>query len=649
MGEYLTKLFPSPESMPDGDHWKIACDLADQALAGENVTVTDWEDSSCDWGESETKIYGFLQTLFMGGVYASVLFYASNEISEGSEKLLLIPSWRAIVGTVVLPILGAVPDGAIVLFSGLGQDAQNQISVGVGALAGSTIMLLTIPWFLSIFAGRVKINETDGKCDYTSPKLRSGRSSWGDALFRTGCELKSAVSENANYMLITSVSYFLCQGVLFSSKSHGVKSDDDDNLDDLKRKDRWWALVSCVLCFGLFFAYLYRMISRDDRSPTSYVSEARFMKRLKRAIRNGDANIATAFFEEVNDASAAGDNDLKKPLNDGDVRKRIRDVCKSLFRSYDIDGNGTLNVNTELPQLLKDLGIGPVERKAMAAHLSKLDDNHNGRVSLDEFVAWIPGFVRFVGSDAYHDALERARSKAKGTRRKSVSATSSKIAEDAEELESALVGGDAEEGLDVMMDVEEEEDEEPDEENAAYFVIDPATGKPKRDANGKPIVDREKVKRSAFSQMFVGTMLVLLFSDPMCDVFTSIGNRVGIDPFYVSFVLAPLASNASELIAALNFASKKTRHTATVSMTQLEGAAIMNNTFCLGIFMLLIFAKDLAWTFSAETISILAVQVIMFAVAKCKTQNLFLGYLVLAVYPLSLVLVALLEKVAGLD
>lgn len=71
---------------------------------------------------------------------------ASNMISDGSELLLLVPSLAGIVGSVVLPVLGAVPDGAIVLFSGMGDDAQEQLSVGVGALAGSTIMLLTIPW-----------------------------------------------------------------------------------------------------------------------------------------------------------------------------------------------------------------------------------------------------------------------------------------------------------------------------------------------------------------------------------------------------------------------------------------------------------------------------------------------------------------------
>ena len=77
--------------------------------------------------------------------YGYVLFWASNQISEGSDLLLLVPSLAGIVGSCVLPVLGAVPDGAIMLFSGLGsvEEAQENLAVGVGALAGSTIMLLT--------------------------------------------------------------------------------------------------------------------------------------------------------------------------------------------------------------------------------------------------------------------------------------------------------------------------------------------------------------------------------------------------------------------------------------------------------------------------------------------------------------------------
>ena len=46
------------------------------------------------------------------------------------------------------PLLGAIPDGAIILFGGLGDKAmvQEMLSVRVGAQVGSMIMLLTIPF-----------------------------------------------------------------------------------------------------------------------------------------------------------------------------------------------------------------------------------------------------------------------------------------------------------------------------------------------------------------------------------------------------------------------------------------------------------------------------------------------------------------------
>ena len=45
--------------------------------------------------------------------------------------------------------------------------------------------------------------------------------------------------------------------------------------------------------------------------------------------------------------------------------------------------------------------------------------------------------------------------------------------------------------------------------------------------------------------MGLGTLLVLIFSDPMVDVLGEIGNRTGIPAFYISFVLAPMASISS--------------------------------------------------------------------------------------------------------
>ena len=150
--------------------------------------------------------------------------------------------------------------------------------------------------------------------------------------------------------------------------------------------------------------------------------------------------------------------------------------------------------------------------------------------------------------------------------------------------------------------------------------------------------------------MIVGTLIVLLFSDPMVDVLSELGNRIHLSPFYVAFVLAPLVSNGSELIAAYAYASKKTEASITISFSTLLGAACMNNTFCLAIFLWIVYLKQLKWVFIAEVMVILVVELIMFALVfrkLCMSSSKMA--IVIALLPASLALVAILENVAGLD
>jgi Ca2+/H+ antiporter len=163
-----------------------------------------------------------------------------------------------------------------------------------------------------------------------------------------------------------------------------------------------------------------------------------------------------------------------------------------------------------------------------------------------------------------------------------------------------------------------------------------------------PDQQQSAIKRKAFSMLAAGTFLVVLFSDPMVDVLSAVATRAELPPFYVSFVLAPLASNASEIIASMYYASKKTRKTITVSLTTLEGAASVNNTFCLSIFMGLIFFRGLAWQYSAETMAIILTQILLGYLVQKPTMTLGRGMFILSIFPLSIALVATLEAF-GLD
>ena len=75
----------------------------------------------------------------------------------------------------------------------------------------------------------------------------------------------------------------------------------------------------------------------------------------------------------------------------------------------------------------------------------------------------------------------------------------------------------------------------------------------------------------------------------------------------------------------------------------------MNNTFCLGIFMALIYSRGLVWEFTAETLAILLVEAAVGAVAFRKIQTLGSALTVLGMFPLSLVFVYVLENVFGFD
>merc|ERR1711981_1541012 len=93
---------------------------------------------------------------------------------------------------------------------------------------------------------------------------------------------------------------------------------------------------------------------------------------------------------------------------------------------------------------------------------------------------------------------------------------------------------------------------------------------------------------------------------------------------------------------------KKTQTSITISFAALEGAACMNNTFCLAIFMGLVYFKGIAWRYTAETLSIVFVQLAVAVFARKGTLTPVDGALILAIYPLSVVLVAGLEAM-GFD
>ncbi|CAN8077028.1 unnamed protein product [Agarophyton chilense] len=586
----MESLFIETSSLPGGRLWHEACDHIINKVP-ENADLTEAALLSNAVHCDASPISGFIQVIMLLCVYGFVLYTASQLIANGSELLLMVPSLRGIVGSVVLPILGAVPDGAIVLFSGLGENAQEELSVGVGALAGSTSMLLTIPWFLSILAGRVNLRPGGVPMYRQRPKLSPPNNL---DLDRTGIEAKGMVQTAGRTMLITSISYIVIQFAAFKTGVFFKADETSKTTERAAAEERLPAVICLLVCLGFFVWYLYTQITATPEQQK--YRQDRVDEVTQKLIRKGEISLTDAF-REIWDV-ASDHTDESSPLQ----KSRMNNVLRSFFHGYDQNDSNAID-KLELQYLINDLGEH-CSADEISDMYEVMDRNGNNQIELEEFLEYMPKFI--AGR-----ALKRRNSEADP---------------------APPAGADEAAPLDGEMTDEEEHEDVPQE----LYHKDPR----QRSIN---------IMKRSFSMMATGTLLVLIFSDPMVGVMSEVGRRVGIPGFYISFILAPLASNASELIAAYSYALKKTRKTTTISLSTLLGAAIMNNTFVLAIFMVLITVKNLAWQFTAETISILTVEIVVFVFSQKRVMTLRDGLFVLTMFPVSLLIVAFLENVVGLD
>lgn len=488
------------------------------------------------------------------------------------------------------------------LFSGLGdvEKAQETLSVGVGALAGSTIMLLTVPWGLSVYYGRVDFSGPNMLPNYKgNPKLKEA--GLCDSMSTTGVSLTREIHHGAKMMMATTIPYFIIQVPAFFLTG---------DRETVSEGEHYWAMAGFILCMFFFALYMYTQVKMSNDTA----HKLRRMAVIKESLKKGAMSLSGALEDQVKlmekeelqrVASSCILNECSQ-LNpvapngaSDEVVEFLKGILGEAFHGYDQDSDGTLS-KKEFSLFLTDFHekITPVDLDAV---FSQFDQDGNNTIDYNEFIG------------ACYVIITHEQNSTPVTSDSEGSATMvNNIFHDE--------GGDAEEEEEVPEDL----------------------------TSLSPEAQQRAIKRRAFFMLFIGTALVLLFSDPMVDVLSELAERTGVPPFYVSFILAPLASNASEVIASQYYAAKKTRKTITVSLTALEGAASMNNTFCLSIFMALIYFRGLAWQYSAETISIILVQFGMGFMALKGKMSVFTAGFVMAVFPLSVMFVALLEYL-GLD
>eukprot|EP00270_Netrium_digitus_P012395 TRINITY_DN401_c0_g1_i6.p1 TRINITY_DN401_c0_g1~~TRINITY_DN401_c0_g1_i6.p1 ORF type:complete len:648 (+),score=189.53 TRINITY_DN401_c0_g1_i6:189-2132(+) len=527
--------------------------------------------------------------IFLMLTYGYLLLIAAQLISEGSEMLLLVLD-PGIIGGLLLPVLGAFPDTlliAVACAGGTPEEAQEQVLVGMGVLAGSTIMILTIAWGGSILCGRCDL-EPDSQGAFVAKDRKLTRPL---DVFSTGVTCDDQTRLGAILMMMSVIPYIIMQIPLIfgDSKLHG----------------RTAALIGLILAGAGLIAYCtYQVLSPWLQQKK--IQDARLQFIRSAALR--DINNLAA------DKSWGG-------LLQEDGRTPNVDTLNKIFDHFDQNSDMLLDAS-ELKALILGLGIrhqGSVpEEEEVKTWMRDFDKNADGSIHKSEFAEGMARWIRNLTQKTKNNLMEAGAQKfgiQPSLRPPSINT----------ELESQADTAKGE--LELLQSLEDEDDD------------DEETSKEKTSA---------EIYRDALILMIGGAALVAVFADPMVDSIQGFSTASGIPPFFVAFVVSPIASNASELVSSLIFAMKKRKRTSSLCLSQVYGAITMNNTMCLGVFLGMVYFRALQWEFSAEvTVILICTLLVGLLGGSSTTFKTWTSIPVLLLYPFSLALVCFLDYDLG--
>ncbi|BFG29104.1 hypothetical protein CerSpe_153780 [Prunus speciosa] len=305
------------------------------------------------------ETYGFLPctssvlgNLFLILVYGYLMYLAATYLSNGSELLLEILG-PGIVGGLFLPILGSLPDAILILVSGLSgstETAQSQVSVGMGLLAGSTVLILTLIWGSCVVVG---------KCDIQNSFAIDNKDTKGFSLTGSGVSTDIWTSYAARIMVISVIPFIIVQlpQLLNSNLEKDIA-----------------VLVSLIVSVALFLSYCLYQVFQPwiQRRRIAYAKHKHVISGILQHLKK----------------QALG----KLLRDDGEPNEEI---IKKLFQVMDQDGDGSISYS-ELRAMIVGIRFDEIQLDrddAVGKVMEEFDTSHDSRIDLQEFLDGISKWI----------------------------------------------------------------------------------------------------------------------------------------------------------------------------------------------------------------------------------------------------------------
>ncbi|XP_004294083.1 PREDICTED: uncharacterized protein LOC101314065 [Fragaria vesca subsp. vesca] len=297
------------------------------------------------------ETYGFmpctttvLGNLFLMLVYGYLMYSAAKWLSSGSEILLEILG-PGIVGGLFLPVLTSLPDAMLILVSGLSgstETAQSQVSVGIGLLAGSTVLVLSLIWGSCVVVG---------KCDIEDSTAKDNKDTKGFNFTGSGVSTDIWTSYSARIMAVSVIPFLIVQlpQLLNSTSARRIA-----------------VLVALIVSVTLFVSYCVYQVSQPwvQKRHIAYAKHKHVISGILQHLK------MRALGWLLDD--------------DGEPNKEVID---KLFHTIDQDHDGYLSA-TELRALIIGVRFDQIELNkddAVEKLMQEFDTSRDSRVDSHEF------------------------------------------------------------------------------------------------------------------------------------------------------------------------------------------------------------------------------------------------------------------------
>ncbi|XP_057795924.1 sodium/calcium exchanger NCL2-like [Salvia miltiorrhiza] len=643
--------------------------------------------------EEETicrQLYGFLPCsesmgghLFLILVYEYLLFHGESYVGWGGERIFKILGPGAF-GASAFQLIGSLPEALILLGSGLwsnDETAQECMVTGIGLLAGSTILLLTLLWGTCVLLAAHTFRPDS--LSHSHSRLQTFFFSLWPGY---GVLTDSDTTYTARIMLLSVVPLAFVQvpgifGFSSSAKRHFLLA---------------LLLVSIIFLLSYFFYQFFQpwiqkrrlLYIKHDHLVVDILKHVQNQTQGSLLTDNGSPNVSTIrrLFDErdADRDKVISLDELKEFLKEIKLRNAKLDeesTTAEMMAEFDIDKDEKITMDEfvngmtkwlddtkdamskryhsvkslkDMYEVLRPWIQKKREEREMMRHLipdmlEHLQNSVYGSLLTQDGTPHLPA-IKSLFNDidldkdnciSYSELEELISSIKSGIIPYDPSTAAAKIMEELDLNADHLISEDEfVAGLSKWINTIYNKSEQTEAQD--YQQTWEQTDKLIEDK----FIDKSALAwGKAIALLLLGIVMLGLLAEPLIRSVRDFSAAANLPSFFVAFVFVPLATNARLAVSAISEARKKKLHTTSLTLSEIYGTVFMNNVLGLVVLLSLIYFRGITWDFSTEIAMVLGVSAIMGCLASFSivfpVWTAFLAYLL---YPLSFILVYVLGK-----